>query len=76
MEVGQLRSIGAAITYLQQHYLNSQRSLAEIVEYVMADLAAGELDILTPFPQGDLASFRSMELAAVLNRLRSLCIKL
>jgi predicted ABC-class ATPase len=71
VEVGQLRAIGAAIAYLQQHYLDGHRTLAEIVNHVMADLAAGSLDILTP-TQGNLARFRAFELAAVINRLRSL----
>ncbi|WNZ25914.1 ABC-ATPase domain-containing protein [Leptolyngbya sp. NK1-12] len=71
VEVGQLRSIGAAITYLQTYELDGQRSLAELIEALMATLAAG-LDQLTPYPQGDLAMFRPLELAAVINRLRSL----
>jgi predicted ABC-class ATPase len=72
VEVNQLRAIGAALTYIQQHYLNSQYSLKTILEYVMADLQSNNLDILTAFPQGDLAMFRPDELAAVLNRMRSL----
>ncbi|GAB4236025.1 MAG: ABC-ATPase domain-containing protein [Elainellaceae cyanobacterium] len=75
VDVGQLRAIGAAITYLQQHYLDGQRSLAESVKCVMADITAGSLDILTPYPQGDLTGFRAHELAAVINRLRSLKIQ-
>ncbi|HEY9642964.1 MAG TPA: ABC-ATPase domain-containing protein [Coleofasciculaceae cyanobacterium] len=71
-DVGQLRAIGAAIRYLQSHYLDDRRCLAEIVSLVMTDLAAGNLDILTDYPQGDLALFRDLELAAVINRLRSL----
>ncbi len=71
-EVGQLRAIGAAVAYLQQHYLNGRRSLPQIIDAVMADLEAGGLDILTHSPQGDLAAFRPFELAAVVNRLRSL----
>ncbi|NJO43788.1 MAG: hypothetical protein HC769_32190 [Cyanobacteria bacterium CRU_2_1] len=75
VDVGQLRAIGSAITYIQQHYLNGRRTVAEIVDSVMADLAASKLDILTEYPQGDLMMFRSFELAAVVNRLRSLEIR-
>ncbi|MBD2000349.1 ABC-ATPase domain-containing protein [Leptolyngbya sp. FACHB-541] len=71
VEVNQLRAIGAALTYIQQHYLDGRYSLKTILEYVMADLQSGSPDILTAFPQGDLAMFRPDELAAVLNRMRS-----
>ncbi|WP_416668253.1 ABC-ATPase domain-containing protein [Egbenema bharatensis] len=75
VDVGQLRAIGAAMTYIQQHYLDGKQALPDIVERVMQDIAKGELDILTPYPQGDLMMFRSFELAAVMNRLRSLEVK-
>lgn len=72
VDVGQLRAIGAAITYLQQHYLDGKRTLAQSIEFIMSDLASSGLDALLPYPQGDLITFRSHELAAVINRLRSL----
>ncbi|MBD3883440.1 ABC-ATPase domain-containing protein [Phormidium tenue FACHB-886] len=75
VEVGQLRAIGAALSYLQSHYLNDRRTLSEIVNAVMADVALNGLDGLTSYPQGDLVEFRALELAAVLNRLRSLEIQ-
>jgi predicted ABC-class ATPase len=71
----QLRAIAAAIVYAKINYLNRQRSLPEILDLVMADIEAEGLDILTDFPQGDLALFRRLELAATLNRLRTLKIK-
>jgi len=74
-DVGQLRAIGAAMTYIQQHYLDGKRTLAEIIECVMADLVTAGLDALTVYPQGDLVAFRSHELAAAINRLRSLEIR-
>jgi predicted ABC-class ATPase len=74
VEIEQLRAIGAAIAYLQQYYLDGRLDLETIVNHVMTDLSAANLDILTPYPQGDLAAFRAVELAAVLNRLRSLRI--
>jgi hypothetical protein len=75
VEVNQLRAIGAALTYIQQHYLDGRYSLKTILEYVMADLQSSSPDILTAFPQGDLAMFRPEELAAVLNRMRSLSVE-
>ncbi|NJN57490.1 MAG: ABC-ATPase domain-containing protein [Leptolyngbyaceae cyanobacterium SL_5_9] len=75
VEVNQLRAIGATLTYIQQHYLDGRYSLKTILEYVMADLQSSSPDILTAFPQGDLAMFRPDELAAVINRMRSLGVK-
>lgn len=43
-----------------------------MIERVMMDIAQEGLDILTEFPQADLAEFRKFELAAALNRLRTL----
>lgn len=74
VEVGQLQAIGAAIAHLQHHYLDGRRSLSEILDAVIADLEEQGFDGLTPFPQGDLSCFRSLELAAALNRLRSFAV--
>jgi predicted ABC-class ATPase len=74
VEIGQLRAIGAAIAYLQQHYINGRHTLAAIIKFVQADLDRAGWDILTAYPQGDLVEFRAFELAAALNRLRSLRI--
>ncbi len=72
VEAGQLRAIAAAIVYAKKKYLDRRRTLPEILDQVMADIINQGLDILTEFPQGDLVSFRRFELAAALNRLRSL----
>lgn len=72
VEIGQVRAIGAAIAYLQQHYINGRYTLADIIKFVQTDLDRSGWDILTSHPQGDLVEFRSLELAAALNRLRSL----
>ena len=71
-EPGQLRAIAAAMVYAQQRYLDGQRTLAEILDRMMADIEAKGLDLLTPFPEGDLVMFRRFELVAAINRLRSL----
>lgn len=72
VEVGQLRTIGAAIAYIYDHYLDGRTDLKTILDYVGADLDAGGMDALTSYPQGDLVAIRRLELAAALNRLRSL----
>ncbi|MEB3210315.1 MAG: ABC-ATPase domain-containing protein [Leptolyngbyaceae bacterium] len=70
----QLRSIGGAIAYLQEHNLDEGRSLSDLITLMMDELDQHGLDLLTPYPQGDGARFRAVELAAVINRLRSLRI--
>ena len=72
IEPGHLRSISAAIIYAKQYYMNEQTSLPDILDQVMEDIDSKGLDILSHFPQGDLVIFRRFELAAAINRLRSL----
>lgn len=75
VDKGQLRAIAAAIVYAKKHYLDGKRTLPEILELVEADIAERGLDIITPSPQHDFAYFRRFELAAALNRLRTLAVK-
>lgn len=69
---GQLKAIAEALIYAKQKYLSQQLTLAELLLQIKEDISTSGLDTLTNFPQGDLAQFRSLELAAALNRLRSL----
>jgi predicted ABC-class ATPase len=71
----QLRSIAAAMVYAKLEYIDGKRTLSEIIDRVMADLDGRGMDILSPFPEGDFAMFRRFELAAAINRLRSLSVK-
>ncbi len=75
VEVGQLQAIAAALIYAKDRYLNGKRTLSETINYIHADWETDGLDILTPFPDGNLVEFRPLELAAALNRLRSLSVK-
>jgi predicted ABC-class ATPase len=72
IEPGQLRSISVAIIYAKHKYMNRQNTLPDILDKVMEDIDSNGLDILSNFPQGDLVIFRRFELAAAINRLRSL----
>ena len=74
VDSGQLRAIAAAMVYAKQQYMDGKRTLSEIIDLVMADIEAQGMDILSPFPEGDFAMFRRFELAAVINRLRSLSV--
>ncbi|MBE9225901.1 ABC-ATPase domain-containing protein [Phormidium sp. LEGE 05292] len=76
VDKAQSRAIAEAMVYAVRQYANKTATLPEILNQIMADIELRGLDILTRFPQGDLAVFRKFELAAAINRLRSLnCVK-
>ncbi len=75
VDAGQLRAIALAIVYAKENYMSKKQTIAEILDRVMKDIDREKLDVITGFPQGDLALFRRFELAAALNRLRSLQIQ-
>ncbi|MBC6452872.1 MAG: ABC-ATPase domain-containing protein [Hormoscilla sp. SP5CHS1] len=75
VEVGQLQAIAEAIVYAKEKYLDGKHTVAQMLDGTIADISKGGLDVLTRFPQGDLAEFRSFELAAAINRLRTLEVK-
>jgi predicted ABC-class ATPase len=72
VDVAQLRAIAEAMVYAKPKYLDGRRSLGDILDAVMTDIRERGLDAIAPFPQGDLAAFRRFELAATLDRLRTL----
>jgi len=72
VETGQLRAIGAALLLLRQEYLQGKESVPEVLDALMRQLQSQGLDSLTPFPPSDLVEFRRFEVAAALNRWRSL----
>lgn len=76
VEVGQLRAIAAAIVTAKERYLDGKTALPAILEQTMAEIAERGLDAIAEPDRGDLAQFRRFELAAVLNRLRSLQVQL
>jgi len=71
----QVRAIAEAMVYAKQRYMDGQRPLREVLDLVMRDLEAQGLDVLTRSPRGDLARFRRHELAAAINRLRTLEVR-
>lgn len=71
-DISQTRAIGAAILYLREKYLDGKKTLAEALALVERDLDEEGLDIRSPSRRGDYAMPRVLEVAAALNRLRTL----
>lgn len=75
VDSSQTRAIAEALVHAWDYYIDGQRTVAQIVGRVMADVENQGLDVLSPYLRGDLAAFRRFELAAALNRLRTLQVK-
>ncbi len=69
-ETAQTKAIGMAIRYAKK-YMDGVTRLRDVIDHVTDDLEEGGLDLLDPRLTGDLAGFRGLELAAVLNRMRT-----
>ncbi len=73
VDPAQVRAIGWALVYAEQHLINGRRSLAEVAAQIMDLITAHGLEALaaTAYPPGDLAAFRALDWAAAFNRLRT-----
>lgn len=77
----QTRAIGDLVWYsLRQRYLDGEASLGALLDRMLADIEAAGLDIISPHAAagshpGDYALPRRFEIAAMLNRMRSLQVK-
>ncbi|MCP4867373.1 MAG: ABC-ATPase domain-containing protein [Proteobacteria bacterium] len=71
---GQTRAIAETLEFARSTLLDGARDVAAVLDAVDAAIAARGLDAVQSRPAGDLARFRRFELAAALNRLRSLRI--
>ncbi len=73
VDASQTRALGEALLRARD-YMDSERSLREVVDMVEQDIARYGLTCLCNRPSGDFAWFRKLELAAALNRLRTLTV--
>lgn len=69
----QLNAIGDALLYAK-NYMNG-KTLPEVLDAVMTDIESKGLDVLNDRKVGHYAAFRRQELAAALNRLRTLQVQ-
>ena len=67
----QTRGLAHAIHHAMQ-YMDSRRTLREVIDCVLEDVADKGLECLTPYLVGNIAAFRAFELAAAINRMRTL----
>ena len=68
----QTLAVGRGLLMARTRFMDGQRSVSEILNLVREVIEKDGLDALDDRRVGDLAQFRAVELAAVLNRLRSL----
>lgn len=70
-DFAQTRAIGMAILHAVR-YIDNRRTLREIIDLVIGDVADKGLDVLDARLVGEFAVFRKFELAAALNRMKIL----
>ena len=74
VHVSQTRAIGDAI-WKASAYMDGVRTLREVVGIIIDEISRQRLDVLGRYPVGDYAAFRGVELAAAINRLRTLSVR-
>jgi predicted ABC-class ATPase len=70
-DAAQTRAIGWLIRRWAERHAQGGRPLVEGLQAVLDEVAEEGLDVLTPWPMGDLALPRLFEAAAAVNRVRS-----
>jgi len=75
IDMSQTRAVGDMIHHLSQRFFTKNASMKEAITEVMDDIERRGLDILSPLRRGDYARPRSFEVAAAINRMRSLKVK-
>ncbi|MDH7594435.1 MAG: ABC-ATPase domain-containing protein [Methanomicrobiales archaeon] len=74
VHAAQTRAIGFAMLHAVR-FMDGATPLRRVIDLMMGDLADKGLDALRPGRHGDLAAFRRQELAAAINRLRTLEVR-
>ena len=55
--------------------MDGKKSFRQVTSLVMLDIGRAGLDILNPSLHGDYAEFRKIELAAAMNRIKTLKVE-
>lgn len=72
--ISQTRAIGDALVLMMRRFMDGRRTVAEVLDLLEAELDERGLDALSRFKLGSYARPRRQEVAAALNRLRTLRI--
>ena len=72
--ISQTNAIGDAIQYAKK-YIDGKKTFRQVTSLVMLDIGRAGLDVLNPRLSSDYAEFRKLELAAAINRLRTLKVE-
>lgn len=72
VEAAQTRALAHAVVWARGTALDGSRDMAEAVQGIMSAIEEQGLEAVHPHGAGELAAFRRFELAALLNRLRTL----
>jgi predicted ABC-class ATPase len=72
VETAQTRAMAYAVEWARHGAMDGDRSLAQVVAAVLVEIRDRGLGVVHPHDIGELAAFRGVELAALLNRLRTL----
>jgi len=72
VSASQVTALAEALRIVRDDFADGRRTVEEVVALVMNRMDEEGLDTLTRRPTGGLARFRGLELAAVINRMRSL----
>lgn len=75
VDPGQTRFIADALRYLEAQLLDGKSTLPELIAKLQYEIEQRGMDVVAPFVHGDYCFARPIEIAAALNRLRSLEIK-
>lgn len=74
VDMSQTRTIGDAILFALS-FMDGQTTIKECMEKVTAAIREKGLDVLLPYPAGNYAAVRGIEIAAAINRLRTLKVR-
>lgn len=72
---GQTRFIADALKYLGRHLVDGRLTIPQLLERFMVARERKGLDLVAPYVRGDYCEARPIEIAAALNRLRTLKIR-
>ncbi|MEW6189450.1 MAG: ABC-ATPase domain-containing protein [Actinomycetota bacterium] len=73
----QTDAIAQILLYISQNYIDDRRTLKEIIQVILRDISEKGLDILSAFKghPGEFALPRGYEIAAAINRMRTLKVR-